>query len=729
MPLPREHNAPAQEATISSIPEANRRIFSDAQRPLRIPRQDSSSPTRQLTTIRAEDETPAMISPTSSRRGPTPEHLPPPLWHSEADMEMSSEDDEPTPAPWTAPSTSQNNAPPYTKRPVASRSAHEISEPPASPNKTGQPAQQERSAVAISQDHVLRSPTATSDPRLRRPIVHQPATDNSNVNSQRPTDKPSVGRDLRLITPSSSKEAPQAHELPSKPPAPFAPRPSTVPSDAPSRDHQDQVKIPSSVNHPAKPSVNPNMHAQTELDTMLQESRSINQNGKLVSEPNFDRNPLAGRSYGPPRDRAPPNSGTEQSSDALGLVAPQDATLHGGHPRPQPSPLPALTSHSPIVPDQGRKRGRTGDDFDHQTAGLPPSKRHQTEPTALERDTEVHHQADKSLYAKPVASGSSEFHEPREAGVSRGRGYGLTPRGPKHNVVRKAHERVGEDRASRPGYDRDYRDSRHYEDDTDYSRHYDRFDRQVDQRPEPYESRNRRSPSDYREYDTASRDNRTSHSAYRRYTPDREQHTRAEPRSPRGASERQQDGWSYRDVGRDRYYRYGDSGGPGSMDSYHALRYDSRARSLQPRDGDIRCGTMGVAITSGVLASLDSRATTRSEGSPERQSASASGTSTPTLLSAGDAAIPSRFIACVSRQESARKLRRTFGDLGPSGQAVEVVVGDNLQAIQESDVVILCCKPQQAQNILSLSGVKEALDKKLLISILAGVTISQLEEW
>ncbi|KIO26257.1 hypothetical protein M407DRAFT_243809 [Tulasnella calospora MUT 4182] len=141
------------------------------------------------------------------------------------------------------------------------------------------------------------------------------------------------------------------------------------------------------------------------------------------------------------------------------------------------------------------------------------------------------------------------------------------------------------------------------------------------------------------------------------------------------------------------------------------------------------CGTMGIAITSGVLASLDAKATTRSEGSPERQSASASGTSTPTLLSSSEAAVPSRFIACVSRQESARKLRRTFGDLGSSGQAVEVVVGDNLQAIQESDVVILCCKPQQAQNILSLSGAKEALDKKLLISILAGVTISQLEDW
>lgn len=98
---------------------------------------------------------------------------------------------------------------------------------------------------------------------------------------------------------------------------------------------------------------------------------------------------------------------------------------------------------------------------------------------------------------------------------------------------------------------------------------------------------------------------------------------------------------------------------------------------------------MGIAITSGVLASLEARTTARSEGSPERQSASASGTSTPTLLSASDAAVPSRFLACVSRQESARKLRRTFGDLGPAGQAVEIVVGDNLQAIQESEVVIL----------------------------------------
>ncbi len=37
------------------------------------------------------------------------------------------------------------------------------------------------------------------------------------------------------------------------------------------------------------------------------------------------------------------------------------------------------------------------------------------------------------------------------------------------------------------------------------------------------------------------------------------------------------------------------------------------------------------------------------------------------------------------------------------------------------------CKPQIAQTIMSEPGMKEALEGKLLISILAGVTIAQLQ--
>jgi pyrroline-5-carboxylate reductase len=38
-------------------------------------------------------------------------------------------------------------------------------------------------------------------------------------------------------------------------------------------------------------------------------------------------------------------------------------------------------------------------------------------------------------------------------------------------------------------------------------------------------------------------------------------------------------------------------------------------------------------------------------------------------------------------------------------------------------------KPQVAKTILTEEGMTEALGNKLVISILAGVTISQIEEW
>lgn len=49
-----------------------------------------------------------------------------------------------------------------------------------------------------------------------------------------------------------------------------------------------------------------------------------------------------------------------------------------------------------------------------------------------------------------------------------------------------------------------------------------------------------------------------------------------------------------------------------------------------------------------------------------------------------------------------------------------------------SHVIIIfrnSCKPQVAYLILSQDGIVDALDGKLLISILAGVTISQMTGW
>ncbi|KAH9063508.1 pyrroline-5-carboxylate reductase [Lactarius vividus] len=141
------------------------------------------------------------------------------------------------------------------------------------------------------------------------------------------------------------------------------------------------------------------------------------------------------------------------------------------------------------------------------------------------------------------------------------------------------------------------------------------------------------------------------------------------------------------------------------------------------------CGTMGIAITSGVLASLDSQSSLHRLGSghPKWESHTP-GTSTPTDVTEGDPTLPSRFIACVKREESAKRLRGTFRSL-TGGEAIEVTVGQNIAAVQQSDVVLLCCKPQVAHLILKETGVKEALAGKLLISILAGVTLAQLSNW
>jgi len=139
------------------------------------------------------------------------------------------------------------------------------------------------------------------------------------------------------------------------------------------------------------------------------------------------------------------------------------------------------------------------------------------------------------------------------------------------------------------------------------------------------------------------------------------------------------------------------------------------------------CGTMGVAIISGVLASLDAKAATGLLPAAKWESHTP-GTLTP--REPEDESLPSRFLACVSREESAKKLRAAFHSPSTLGYQVEIVKGQNAQAVQSANVVILCCKPQQAHNIiLNEPGVKEALDGKLLISILAGVTISQISAW
>lgn len=138
---------------------------------------------------------------------------------------------------------------------------------------------------------------------------------------------------------------------------------------------------------------------------------------------------------------------------------------------------------------------------------------------------------------------------------------------------------------------------------------------------------------------------------------------------------------------------------------------------------------MGIAVTSGVLASLDSHSPLQPSFPHQKWESHTPGTSTPVNAADVDPSLPSHFIACVKREESVKKLEIIFGALGSLGSTVEITAGDNLNSIKRSDVVLLCCKPQLAHGILSEPGIKDALEGKLLISILAGVTISQLTAW
>ncbi|KAL2172791.1 hypothetical protein VTG60DRAFT_2610 [Thermothelomyces hinnuleus] len=126
---------------------------------------------------------------------------------------------------------------------------------------------------------------------------------------------------------------------------------------------------------------------------------------------------------------------------------------------------------------------------------------------------------------------------------------------------------------------------------------------------------------------------------------------------------------------------------------------------------------MGIAILSGILSSLD-------EIQDANAKPASSGTSTPLYETSTTTRLPSRFIACVRRPESAKKLKNTFA---PHLSAVEITQNDNVASVQRADVILLACKPYMVKEVLSEPGMAAALEGKLLISILAGVTETQIE--
>jgi pyrroline-5-carboxylate reductase len=128
---------------------------------------------------------------------------------------------------------------------------------------------------------------------------------------------------------------------------------------------------------------------------------------------------------------------------------------------------------------------------------------------------------------------------------------------------------------------------------------------------------------------------------------------------------------------------------------------------------------MGIAILSGILSSLSEIQSPKSTF----QLQAASGTSTP--AEEPPSRLPSRFIACVRRPESAKKVKQALIN---NLNDVKIVQNENVRACEAADVILLGCKPYMVKDILAESGMKEALKGKLLISICAGMPVTQIEE-
>ncbi|KAB8271507.1 pyrroline-5-carboxylate reductase dimerization-domain-containing protein [Aspergillus minisclerotigenes] len=113
----------------------------------------------------------------------------------------------------------------------------------------------------------------------------------------------------------------------------------------------------------------------------------------------------------------------------------------------------------------------------------------------------------------------------------------------------------------------------------------------------------------------------------------------------------------------------------------------------------IGCGNMGSAILDGLLEA------TRSE--PQKSKIE-------------------YFIATTKSAASAEKLSEKYRS-DPS--RVLVASGSNVKVMEQSDIVLLACKPFLAQSILSEPGVAKALAGKFVISVMAGKTPAEIMEY
>lgn len=85
---------------------------------------------------------------------------------------------------------------------------------------------------------------------------------------------------------------------------------------------------------------------------------------------------------------------------------------------------------------------------------------------------------------------------------------------------------------------------------------------------------------------------------------------------------------------------------------------------------------------------------------------------------------PTRCFACIRRPESAAPISKALPLHAIDQKIVTILIGENVRAVREAALVLLTCHPTSMRSVLSAPGVAQALQGKLLISLLGGVSVA-----
>ncbi|RMJ07404.1 hypothetical protein CDV36_012992 [Fusarium kuroshium] len=90
----------------------------------------------------------------------------------------------------------------------------------------------------------------------------------------------------------------------------------------------------------------------------------------------------------------------------------------------------------------------------------------------------------------------------------------------------------------------------------------------------------------------------------------------------------------------------------------------------------------------------------------------------------GDAVDVNHLIATVGSEASQRCVQDALSK--HSSRLTVLLAQENVRAVQEADVVLLAFKPVKREEVFGALGFKEVLRGKLVISIMAGISIKEL---